>query len=127
MDTSGTLVLEYDGFFAVCNGAKDSDSPGFVCIQGEKGYMRIDGKPNIAPNLTTVIVDENNPERVRDAAGTMVRATVTETFVPEESHHRMTREFSDFARIIDEKDKDAAEMLLRETLDVMRVIDETAR
>lgn len=127
VDTSGTLVLEYDGFSAVCTGAKDSDSPGFVCIQGEKGYMRIDGKPNVAPNLTTVIIDEDNPERVRDAAGAMARATMTETFVPEEPHHRMTREFSDFARIIDEKDADAAEVLLRETLDVMRVIEKSAR
>ena len=39
----------------------------------------------------------------------------------------MTREFSDFARIIDEKDEDAAEALLRETLDVMRVIEKSAR
>ena len=39
----------------------------------------------------------------------------------------MTREFEDFARIIDEKDADAAEVLLRETLNVMRVIEKTAR
>ena len=32
VDTSGTLVQEYDGFSAVCTGAKDSDSPGFVCV-----------------------------------------------------------------------------------------------
>ena len=88
--------------------------------------MRIDGKPNVAPNLTTVIVDDSNPERVRDAAGAMVRASITETFAPKEPHHRMTREFSDFARIIDEKDTDAAEALMRETLDVMRVIEKTA-
>ena len=123
VDISGTVVLEYDGFSAVCTGAKDSDSPGFVCIQGEKGYMRIDGKPNVAPNLTTVVIEEGNPKRVRDAAGAMVRATMTETFVPEDPHHRMTKEFSDFARIVDEKDVDTAAALLQETLDVMCVIE----
>ena len=32
IDTSGTLVMEYDGFSAVCTGSKDSDSPGYVCV-----------------------------------------------------------------------------------------------
>ena len=72
IDVSGTMVLEYDGFSAVCTGGKDSDSPCFVQIQGEKGYMRIDGKPNVAPNLTLVITDDTKDELVRDAAGAMV-------------------------------------------------------
>ena len=38
----------YDGFSAVCTGSKDSDSPGYVSIQGEQGFMKIDSKPNIA-------------------------------------------------------------------------------
>ena len=44
IDTSGTLVMEYDGFSAVCTGSKDSDSPGYVCVQGEKGFMKVDSK-----------------------------------------------------------------------------------
>lgn len=123
VDTSGTLIMNYDGFTAVCTGAKDSDSPCFVQIQGEKGYMRIDGKPNVAPNLTTVIVDENNDELVKDAAGAMVRATKSETFIPEKVYHRMTTEFIDFAEIIDNKDYTGAEWLEKETLEVMRVIE----
>ena len=100
IDTSGTLIMEYDGFSAVCTGAKDSDSPCFVSIQGEKGFMKIDGKPNVAPNLTTVIIDEAGGT-VRDAAGAVVRATKTEQFLPPEVNHRMTQEFIDFADIID--------------------------
>ena len=122
VDTSGTLIMEYDGFSAVCTGAKDSDSPCFVTIQGEKGYIRIDGKPNVAPNLTIVTVD-NSGEPVKDAAGAMTRKTKIENYVPEETHHRMTREFIDFARIIDEKDYIEAERYARETLDVMSVIE----
>ena len=40
--------------------------------------MKIDSKPNIASELTTTYVDENVKERVRDAAGAMVRATITD-------------------------------------------------
>ena len=122
IDVSGTMVLEYDGFSAVCTGAKDSDSPCFVQIQGEKGYMRIDGKPNVAPNLTLVITDDTKDELVRDAAGAMVRPTIKEEFIPDPVHHRMTREFKDFARMINEKDFDLAEHYSSETLGVMRIV-----
>ena len=122
IDVSGTMVLEYDGFSAVCTGGKDSDSPCFVQIQGEKGYMRIDGKPNVAPNLTLVITDDTKDELVRDAAGAMVRPTIKEEFIPDPVHHRMTREFKDFARMINEKDFDLAEHYSSETLGVMIIV-----
>ena len=121
VDTSGALLLEYDGFTAVCTAAKDSDSPCFLSIQGERGYLRMDGKPNAAPNLTTVIADASG-EPVRDASGAAVRPTRTETFVPPAPHHRMTREFQDFARIITEGDTAAADRLLQSTLTVMRIL-----
>ena len=123
VDTSGTIVMEYDGFCAVCTGAKDSDSPCFVSIQGEKGYMRIDGKPNVAPDLTVVYVDESTKELVRDDAGAMVRPVITEHFVPSKPHHRMTGEFTDFARIIDSADVEKASALAAESLEVMKIID----
>lgn len=123
VDTSGTLVMEYDGFSAVCTAAKDSDSPCFVVIQGEKGYMRIDGKPNVAPNLTVSYRDETKEGLVKDAAGAMVRPFITEEFIPEKSHHRMTKEFMDFAGIIDAGDRKAADELAEETLEVMKIVD----
>lgn len=123
IDTSGTLVLVYDGFSAVCTGSKDSDSPGYVSIQGEQGFMKIDSKPNIASELTTTYVDENVKERVRDAAGAMVRATITDHFIATEQHHRMTQEFLDFAKIIDEKDYEAAYELLTESVTVVSILE----
>ena len=92
--------MEYDGFSAVCTGSKDSDSPGYVCVQGEKGFMKVDSKPNIASELKTVYADENIKEKVKDAAGAMVRATITEDYKAPEHHHRMTQEFTDFARAV---------------------------
>lgn len=125
IDTSGTLVLEYDGFSAVCTGAKDSESPCFVSIQGEKGFMHIDGKPNLAPNLTCVVSDCSSADHVRDPAGGMLRPSVTEQFVPQKPHHRMTQEFRDFARMIDEQDHEGAQYYASETLAVMKIITDS--
>ena len=123
VDVSGTLVMRYDGFSAVCTGTKDSDSPGFISVQGEKGWMKIDSKPNIADALTTTYADENVKEKVRDAAGAMVRATITENYKAPEKHHRMTQEFIDFARVIDEKDYETAHEFLTETVTVVGVLE----
>ena len=41
VDTSGMLVLEYDGFLCQCIGAKDSAARNGVQIIGEDGYMEI--------------------------------------------------------------------------------------
>lgn len=48
IDTSGVMVMTYPEFISVCSGAKDSQSPGHFTIQGEKGYLTIQGTPNIA-------------------------------------------------------------------------------
>ena len=84
--------------------------------------MRIEGKPNVAPNLTVVITDEENSETHRDAAGAMVRPVIRSEFVPEKVHHRMTREFSDFAKMIDGKDRALADRFAEETLGVMKIV-----
>jgi predicted dehydrogenase len=106
VDTSGVLIMEYDGLTAVCTAAKDSDSPCFVSVQGEKGWLRVNDKPNSATDLTVYIRDGDEGE---------VR-------YKEESCHRMTNEFRDFARMIDGSDRERAAWFRDETLDVMRVL-----
>ena len=44
IDTSGTLLLEYDGFQAICVGCKDSRSHCLAQIQGELGYLFLDSE-----------------------------------------------------------------------------------
>ncbi|MCL1814990.1 MAG: Gfo/Idh/MocA family oxidoreductase [Treponema sp.] len=39
IDTSGILILRYDGFIASASAAKDSESRNYIQIQGEKGYL----------------------------------------------------------------------------------------
>ena len=48
IDTSGVLMMEYDGFQAVLTGAKDSSSPCGCVIQGELGYIRTEGPASAA-------------------------------------------------------------------------------
>ena len=73
----------------------------------------------------TRMVDWNQRETCvlfGDAAGAMVRAVREETFVPEADHHRMTREFRDFARMIDNREAAAADQYMQETIETMRII-----
>ena len=123
VDVSGALVLEYDGFVCVLTAAKDSDSPCFVSVQGEKGWMRIDGKPNTGPNLTVAVADGGRAGEGRDASGATVRTYVTEEFAPAAVRHRLTAEFRAFADIIAANDRARADLLARETLTVMSIID----
>lgn len=60
IDISGTVVLEYDGFHAICTGAKDSTSPSGAFIQGEDGYLRIQGPVSSA---SSVWLSDNGQER----------------------------------------------------------------
>jgi len=124
VDTSGTLILRYEGFTASLTGAKDSDSPCFFRVQGEKGCLGFDNKPNIA-DLLTVTAVEDRGEKVRDAAGAMVRKTVTETIPVKYTGHRMESEFREFRRIIDLGDREAAKALAEETRLVMDVLERT--
>lgn len=45
IDTSGTAILKYDDFHAVCLAAKDCKGSGFTLIQGTKGCIRSDMAP----------------------------------------------------------------------------------
>lgn len=123
VDTSGMLILSYDGFSAMCTGAKDSDSPSFVTIQGEKGYMTVNGKPNSSDSITISKLKSTGETKL-DAAGSVKREVETEEFAKPETRHRMTQEFIDFAQIIDGKDYDKAKYLLEETINVVDVLEQ---
>ena len=108
IDTSGTAVLEYPDFHAVLSGAKDSDSPGYAIVQGEKGYIKVNGIPSQVVELTVRINGE------------------TRTFTENRKVHRMVDEMLEFDRILTEKEWEKAERLLDHSLTVMKLL-ETAR
>lgn len=126
IDTSGTAVLSYHAeadFTAVCSAAKDSDSDCFVMVQGEKGWMRLNGKPNSGTEASLTYLDPGHQEAVRSAAGSMDRAMLTEEFAAPAMRHRMTQEFTDFAKIIDGRGDAAADGYLSNSVSVIRTLE----
>ncbi|CAN7438853.1 Gfo/Idh/MocA family oxidoreductase [Microbacterium sp. LjRoot45] len=51
VDTSGVLVLDYGDRTAVCVCAKDSDGPIRSKIQGEDGWIVVEGSPNVMASV----------------------------------------------------------------------------
>lgn len=86
IDTSGCVTMRYDGFQAVCIGAKDSASPGHLIIQGEKGYIRVNGAPN---ELATFEISLDGIVEVKQY---------------NQYRHRMVHEFIEFAAIYEKRD-----------------------
>jgi len=53
-DTSGVMVMEYDGFVSTNVGAKDTWGVNFFQIEGEKGYIYIENGANGIQSIRTV-------------------------------------------------------------------------
>lgn len=106
VDTSGVAVLQYPTFFATAVGAKDSASDGFCIIQGENGWLEMQGAPNELPR---VVVHAEGKDCV-------VEANAYE--------HRMVHEFQAFARIHATQDFDAVRRSNEQSLRVAKLVDE---
>ena len=106
IDTSGVVTLQYPDFFALAMGAKDADSPGFVIIQGEKGWIRVTDKPN----------------ELRSFEFHLRGTGVTSHNELNQYSHRMVHEFKEFAKIFAEKDY----ARMKNGLDISLAVLETA-
>ena len=106
VDTSGVAVLKYPTFFATAVGAKDSASDGFCIIQGENGWLEMQGAPNELPR---VVVHAEGKDCVVEA---------------NEYAHRMVHEFQAFARIHEEGDWEAVRRSNEQSLHVAKLVDE---
>ena len=141
VDISGIAVLSYPKFKAVCIGTKDTDGPNAAVIQGENGWMRMDGKPNVDNNLEAAVVgstDGADSQRAMQAgeaqgqvrlsaSGSVDRTFTRHYYEAEKVHHRMCAEFKDFARIIDRKEDSEAQDLLQKSLMVMEVLEKARK
>ena len=56
-DTSGILMMQYEDFVSECAGAKDTWGVNSVQIQGEKGYIYVEGGSNGITSLKVVTKD----------------------------------------------------------------------
>ncbi len=100
-DTSGAAVLRYGGFTAVSVGAKDSASPCFIIIQGEKGYIRVEGAPNELKSVEVCAEGEITRHENNKHA------------------HRMVHEFEEFADVYEKGDFATMALWLTTSVQVM--------
>lgn len=119
VDTSGCLVLGYDGFTAVLTAAKDCDGPCATVLQGEKGWIRIPGKIN---ELASLELCTGSSLKFRtDASDTAaVGSAIGGT---SESWRRMVPEFQEFERNIREGRYDEMRADLAVSVSVVGVIE----
>ncbi len=110
IDTSGVAMLVYPSLLAICSAAKDSGNPSRVVIQGEKGYILIEGMPNLLPSVEICL-----------------RGCEPEHHSPNRYEHRLCHEFEQFRNIFLRRDFSAMNRALDHTLAVMRVMDMAVR
>lgn len=109
IDTSGVLVLNYEGFHAVCVGCKDTKSHNISQIQGEKGYITLNSETSRCANYSLTTND-----------GTVLPAIKQEDIA-------LYYEIKDFMRIMEEQDYAACEALLEYSSEVMEVLEQARK
>lgn len=103
IDTSGIAILKYPDFICECTGAKDAESPSFVIIQGDKGYIKVNGSSNKCPSIEIQTKDG------------------LENYNEQKYSNRMVYELIEFEKIFREKDFEKCYKLLNHSLNVMQI------
>jgi predicted dehydrogenase len=104
IDTSGTLIMQYTDMIATCIAAKDSASPCYCTIQGEKGWLNVIGGPNPFDRYEITIGGQH------------------EVLAQNRFEHRMMHEFIHFLDIYNQHDYDTMKYYLKLSLTEMAVI-----
>lgn len=110
VDTSGVIVLDYDGCVAVCVCAKDSGGANRSKIQGAAGTIVLDGPPNTCPSVTVDIGPDD-------------AVTIDRSVHP----HRMVEEFRAFERMIRDRDLAARDAALEHSRLVLELATQARR
>lgn len=108
VDTSGVLTVRYPGAIAVCTCGKDSDGGKEAVIQGEKGCIQLES----FPRTTRVFLRRQGEEK-----GEIIWEA------QKQKENPLENEFHEFARILKEQDREAAEKALESSLRVMKILD----
>lgn len=107
-DTSGAVVMEYDGFVSTNAGAKDTWGVNFFQIEGEQGYIYIENGANGIQSVRTVT------------------KTSDETYNEQPNPDRWFYEIQEVTRLLLAEDREGMLDRLEKTLATVEVI-ETAR
>ncbi|MBR2672872.1 MAG: Gfo/Idh/MocA family oxidoreductase [Oscillospiraceae bacterium] len=106
-DTSGVMIMEYDGFKAELAGAKDAWGVNYFQIEGEKGYIYIEGGSNGLKTVRTVLKDSD------------------ETVTLQEDPDRLFYEVRGIVDLISSGDLERAEQRLEATLMAVKTVEAT--
>ena len=104
IDTSGELVMEYDGFLANCTAAKDCEAPRVFVIQGTDGYISTQYSPNLIGEVT-LHRNDGTEEKYDDGM----------------AMKRLIPEFRYFIQCINSRDHASCMKMLQESVDVSAV------
>ena len=104
IDTSGTLIMQYDGMIAICAAAKDSKGMTGGVIQGTDGVIRSQLSPNLVGKVTLELND-----------GTV------EEFDDGFAYKRMIPEFKAFIDAINRNDHAFCDEMLEKSMAVTEV------
>lgn len=108
VDTSGCLVMQYDGFLCQCVGAKDSAADNGIQIVGENGYIHVTPSGS---NCQKVVINIRGQE----------------TVVHELPENPWYYEVQDLGKLFAAKDYDASHAGLAVTLDVVDVLEKARK
>ena len=78
--------MQYPTSVVSMGAAKDSDGLSFACIQGEKGYIEVKGSVSVLQEFTLHL-----------------RGQEPQTFRADPSRHRLSYEFEEFWRLIEDR------------------------
>ena len=106
VDTSGTVLLTYPDLLALCSAAKDSGNPSGLVIQGDKGWIRVEGMPNILAEVQVCL-----------------RGKAPERFSPNRYPSRLSEQFACFREVFLDGDRSAMLERLDHSLLVMETLD----
>ena len=108
-DTSGILMMQYDGFVSEAAGAKDTWGENYVQIEGEQGYIYVKGGSNGLAEVKVVTKDSQ------------------ECFNEQENPDRWFYEVQNLTKLLLADDYEEIYRRLDVMLDVISVLEDTRR
>ncbi|GAB3057666.1 Gfo/Idh/MocA family protein [Salinicoccus sesuvii] len=109
IDTSGVCVMQYANSVATCVGSKDTKSENSVLIQGEQGYIKVNGSANI---IDSIEICTDGYEKAIDLG---------------QHENNMVSEIEDFKEVYDNNDHQSASDWLEHSMHVMDAFEKARK
>lgn len=108
-DTSGIMVMQYDGFVSEAAGAKDTWGMNYIQIEGEKGYIYVEGGSNALSEIKVVTKEKE------------------EVFNEQTSDNRWLMEIQNMTKLLLVEDRETLKQRLSVMVEVMEILEEARK